>query len=78
MHDIKLLCAWMLHTSTEIMVADDLSKNFDSSEYKLSQSDFQMLCQSFGPFCLDLFASPFSHVFKPLCSRYVCKDAVSF
>ena len=57
------------------MVADDLSKNFDSSEYKLSQGDFQMLCQSFGPFCLDLFASPFSHVFKPFCSRYVCKDA---
>ena len=76
-HDIKLSCAWMPRTSTEIMVTDDLSKNFDSSEYKLSQSDFQMLCQSFGPFCLDLFASPFSHVFKPFCSRYVCKDAVS-
>ena len=40
-------------TSTEIRVADDLSKNFDSSEYKLSSGDFEMLCQKFGPFCLN-------------------------
>ena len=77
MYDIRLSCAWMPHTSTEIMVADDLSKNFDSSEYKLSQGDFQMLCQSLGPFCLDLFASPFSHLFKPFCSRFMCKDTAA-
>ena len=44
----------MLHTSTEIMVTDDLSNNFDLSEYKLSPGDFEMLCQKFGPFCLDM------------------------
>ena len=75
MHMTSDSCA---HTSTEIMVADDLSKNFDSStNYKLSQGDFQMLCQSFGPFCLDLFTSPFSHLFKPFCSRYMCKDTAT-
>ena len=72
-HNISLSCTWMPHTSNEIMVADDLSKNFDSSEYKLSPRDFEMLCQRFGPFCLDLFASPFSHLFKPFCSRFLCK-----
>ena len=76
-YDIRLSCTWMLHTSTEIMVADDLSKNFNSSEYKLSPGDFAMLCQRFGPFCLDLFASPFSHLFKPFCSRFLCKDTAA-
>ena len=76
-YDIRLSCAWMLHTSTEIMVADDLSKNFDTSEYKLSLEDFRMLHQNFGLFCLDLFASPFSHLFKPFCSRFLCKDTAA-
>ena len=61
-YDIRLSCAWNPRTSTEIMVTDDLSKNFDS-DY------FEMLCQKFGPFCLDLFASPFSHLFKPFCAK---------
>ena len=74
---IALSCIWMPRTSTEIMVADDLSKNFDSSEYKLSRDDFSVLCQKFGPFCLDLFASPTSFLFKPFCSRFLCKDAVA-
>ena len=58
-HNIRLSCVWMPRTSAEIMVADDLSKNFDTSEYKLSRNDFGMFSQRFGPFCLDLFASPF-------------------
>ena len=76
-HDIGLSCTWMLRTSTEIMVADDLSKNFYSSEYKLSPGDFATLFQKCGPFCLDLFASPFSHLFKPFCSRFLCKDTAA-
>ena len=52
-------------------------QNFDSSEYKLSQDDFRMLCQKFGPFCLDLFASPFSYLFKLFCSRFLCKDTAA-
>ena len=72
-----LSCVWMPQTSTEIMVADNLSKNFDTSEYKLSQEDFRMLHQRFGPFCLDLFASPFSYLFKPFCSRFLCKDTAN-
>ena len=55
-------------------VADNLSKNFDTYEYKLSPDDFAQLCQRFGPFCLDLFTSPFPHLFMPFCSRYLCKD----
>ena len=74
---ITLSCIWMPRTSTEIMVADDLSKNFDSSEYKLSRGDFSVLCQKFGPFCLDLFASPTTFLFKPFCSRFLCKDSVA-
>ena len=74
---ITLSCVWMPRTSTEIMVADDLSKNFDSSEYRLSRNDFGMLSQSFGPFCLDLFASPTTFLFKPFCSRFLCKDSVA-
>ena len=74
---ITLSCVWMPRTSTEIMVADDLSKNFDSSEYKLSRSDFGVLNQKFGNFCLDLFASPTTFLFKPFCSRFLCKDSVA-
>ena len=74
---ITLSCIWMPRTSTEIMVADDLSKNFDSSEYKLSRGDFSVLCQKFGLFCLDLFASPTTFLFKPFCSRFLCKDSVA-
>ena len=59
------------------MVADNLSKNFDSSEYKLSPDDFAILCQRFGHFCLDLFASPLSYLFKPFCSRFLCKDTAA-
>ena len=59
------------------MVTDDLNKNFDSSEYKLSPGDFELLRQRFGPFCPDLFASPYSHLFKPFCSRFLCKDTAA-
>ena len=54
-YEIRLSCTWMPHTSTEIMVTDDLSKNFDSSEYKLSPGDFEMLCQKFSPVCLSVW-----------------------
>ena len=74
---ITLSCIWMPRTSTEIMVADDLGKNFDSSEYKLSRDDFSVLCQKFGPFCLDLFVSPTTFLFKPFCSWFLCKDSVA-
>ena len=59
------------------MVADDLSKIFDTFEYKLSRNYFGMLSQNFGPFCLDLFASPTSYLFKPFCSRFLCKESVA-
>ena len=75
--DIRLSCAWMPHTSPEIQVAVNLSKNFDFSEYKLSPGDFVQVHQRFGPLCLDLFASPFSHLLKYFCLRYLYKDTVA-
>ena len=36
-----------------------------------------MLRQKFGPFCLDLFTSPFSYLFKLFCSRFLCKDTAA-
>ena len=75
--DIKLSCAWQPRYSPEIKICDDISKSFDSSEYKSSAADFEFLQKRFGPFCLDLFASPFSHLFKPFCSIYLCKDTVA-
>ena len=75
--NIRLSYTWMTCTSAEIQVTDYLSKNFDSSEYKISPDDFSMLCQRFDPFCLDLFASPLSHLFKPYCSRFLCKDTAA-
>ena len=38
--DIRHSCAWIPCTSPEIQVADNLSKTFDSSKYKLSPDDF--------------------------------------
>ena len=75
--DINLSSAWQPRDSPEIQVCDEISKSFDSSDYKLSSADFEFLQRKFGPFCLDLFASPSSYLFKPFCARYLCKDAVA-
>ena len=75
--DIKLSYAWQPRDSPEIQMCDEISKSFYSSEYKLSAADFEFLQRKFGPFCLDLFVSPFSHLFKPFCARYLCKDTVA-
>ena len=78
--DIWLHYAWQSCDSPELQVfCDELSKNFDSSEYKLSPQGFELLLlhQIFGPFCLDLFASPFSHLFTPFCSRFLCKGTTA-
>ena len=73
--DLTFECVWQPRESAAIMICDTLSKSFDSSDYKLSPQDFQKLLQKFGPFSCDVFASPFSHLFKPFFSRYLCKDA---
>ena len=56
---------------------DGLSKDFDASDYKLSQADFRLLEQDFGPFSVDMFASSFSYQFQPFVSRVACSQAAA-
>ena len=76
-HNIRLSCVWMPSYFHRDHGHFDLSKSFDTSEYKLSRNDFGMPSQSFGFFCLDLVTSPFSYLFKPFCSGFSCKEAVA-
>ena len=60
--------SWSLMTLARILTP--LSTNSPGS-------DFGMLSQNYGPFCLDLFASPTTFLFKPFCSRFLCKESVA-
>ena len=50
---------------------DGLSKDFYDSDYRLSQPDFKLLEQNFGPFSVDMFANLFAFQLQPFVSRVV-------
>ena len=63
--DVLLEPFWLRRNSVQIKVCDDISKDFDTSDYKLSSVDFCQLEKDFGPFSADFFASTFSRQFTP-------------
>ena len=69
--DLKFECVWQPRESTAIKVCNELSKSFDSSDYKWFPQDFQRLLQKYGPFSAYSFASPFSNLFRPFYARYL-------
>ena len=75
--EIELEAFWLSREEIQIKMVDRLSKEFDTSDYKLSSWDFQLLEQDFGPFEVDMFASSFSFQFHPFVSRVACSQAAA-
>ena len=73
--DVLLEPFWLRRNSVQIKICDDISKDFDTSDYKLSSEDFSQLFQDFGPFSADFFASSFSHQFSPFYAKLACSQA---
>ena len=48
--DVLLEPFWLRRNSVQIKVCDDISKDFETSDYKLSSVDFCQLEKDFGPF----------------------------
>ena len=48
--DVLLEPFWLRRNSVQIKVYDDISKDFETSDYKLSSVDFCQLEKDFGPF----------------------------
>ena len=69
--EIELDTFWLSRDEIPIVEVDRLSKEVDTSDYKLSRVDFRMLESEFGPFSCDMFASSFSYQMQP----YVAKVA---
>ena len=74
---IELEAFWLSRDEPQIQEVDSLSKEFDTSDYKLSRADFVILEQDFGPFDVDMFASSFSFQFQPFVARVACSQAVA-
>ena len=68
--DIKLEMVWRRRNTEEISLCDRLSKDFDLSEYRITEESFQELEQEFGPWDIDWFASDWSRRKDRFASRY--------
>ena len=73
-HGMDFEIVWQRRTSEEIVFADKISKDFDFSDYRLSQEDFNGIAEMYGPFVVDYFASSYSFRMKPFMSRYRCDE----
>ena len=74
---IELEAFWLSRDEPQIQEVDSLSKEFDTSDYKLSRADFLALEQDFGPFEVDMFASSFSFQFQPFVAKVACSMAAA-
>ena len=55
--DIKLEMVWRRRNTEEISLYDKLSKDFDLSEYRITEESFRVLEEEFSPWDIDCFAS---------------------
>ena len=69
--DYKLEMVWRKRNREEIYLCDRLSKDFDLSEYRITDEKFRTLEEEFGPWDIDWFASDWSQSLDRLASRYL-------
>ena len=67
--ELVLETFWVSRDSVQVQFCDDLSKDFDTSDYRLCQADFACLEARFGPFSVDFFASDFTFRLKPFFAK---------
>ncbi len=72
-NDIRLLPTWVPRTANQL--ADFYSKYVDKSDIQLSPSLFRMLSSRWGPFHIDLFASPRTAHLKQFYSWFYTPEA---
>ena len=70
--NIELKVEWKSRKEEQIQFCDEMSKDFDASEYKISSRDFERLWRKFGPFSVDAFASDWSYQMTPFFSKFLC------
>ena len=69
--DVNFEIVWQSRESEEIRFADQISKDFDFGDYRLSMGDFASLVYAFGEFSADFFASDYSYRMRPFFSCYI-------
>ena len=74
-HSISIEFDWQPRETDIVRYADRLSKDFDFSDFYISDDDFSALRRQFGPFSCDYFASSFTHRMKPFMSRFLCEGS---
>ena len=73
--DVFFEIVWLSRESEEIRFADRVSKDFDFSDYRLSDKDFESLVSMFGEFSADYFASDYSFRMRPFFVRYISENS---
>ena len=82
--DIHTLCSergvtlemdWQARETQVVRYADKISKDFDTSDFAISDKDFSALQKEFGAFSCDYFASSSTFRMKPFMSRYRCEGS---
>ena len=68
--NIKLEVVWKRRNTDEIVICDRISKDFDMSEYRLTQYSFECLDDKHGPLCKDWFASSWTARLDRFASRF--------
>ena len=74
-HMITVEWDWKPRTCEEVQYADRLSKDYDFSDFSLSDEDFRVLEREFGPFSCDYFASSSTFRMIPFMSRFRCEGS---
>ena len=74
-HCIRLECFWLSRESMEITLCDRWSKEVDTSEYWIKDSDFRRLEKRYGPYTADFFASERSRKMDVYYSKFGNGDA---
>ena len=74
--DIDLVMDWQPRKMEMVKFTDMLSKDWDFSDFYLSDMDFSVIQSRFGPFSCDYFVSSFTFRMRPFASRYLCEGAV--
>ena len=74
-HGITLMMDWQPRGTEVVKCADQLSKDFDFSDFAISREDFAALQVEFGPFSCDYFASSATYRMRPFMSKYNCEGS---
>ena len=74
-NQIDLKVEWMSRKEEQIQFCDNMRKDVDTSDYKISWDKFDRLRGKFGPFRVDMFASDWTKQMVPFYSKFLCQNS---